>query len=140
MNIATHTEQEAKQKLCPKMMVQDECRGSRCMAWQWAAFERLACGTGLLPHHAESAFEGYRENDEHEMPNLDAANFYQPLGEGWQFRAFEVGDDGWEAHWERDADSERKGYCSMLPHPLAVMEILKAVVTAIDNSTKQGRE
>ena len=33
MSIATHTEQTAKQKLCPKMMVQDECKGSHCMAW-----------------------------------------------------------------------------------------------------------
>ena len=131
MSIATHTEQEAKQKLCPKMMVQDECKGSHCMAWQWAAPEKLSCSTGLLPRYAESAFEGYREDDEHELPDFDVANFYQPIGDGWQFNTFDSGEDGWEAMWERDADPERKGHCAALQHPMAVVDKLEEIITTI---------
>ena len=131
MSIATHTEQEAKQKLCPKMMVQDECKGSHCMAWQWAAPEKLSCSTVLLRRYAESAFDGYRDGYAHEMPDLDPANFYQPTGEGWRFRSFEAGDEGWEAMWERDTDPERKGYCAALQHPMAVVDKLEEIITTI---------
>ncbi|MBJ6609238.1 MAG: hypothetical protein JG718_02680 [Candidatus Thiothrix moscowensis] len=128
MSIATHTEQEAKQKLCPKMMVQDECKGSHCMAWQWAVPEKLSCSTVLLRRYAESAFDGYRDGYAHEMPDLDPANFYQPTGEGWRFHTFEAGDEGWEAIWERDTDPERKGYCAALQHPMAVVNKLEEII------------
>jgi hypothetical protein len=129
-NITTHTETQARRKHCHRT---GACIASDCMAWQWTTADHLTCSTGLLPRYAESAFEGYGkdEEDEPEMPDLDAANFYQPIGDGWQFRTFEAGDDGWEAHWERDADPERKGYCAALQHPLAVMAKLEEIITAI---------
>ncbi|MDX9989546.1 hypothetical protein [Thiothrix unzii] len=131
MKMNTHTEQTAKQKLCPKMMMQDECKGSHCMAWQWTAAKNLSCSTGLLRRYTESAFDGYRDDYAHEMPDLNPANFYQPTGEGWRFHNFEAGDEGWEAMWERDTDPERKGYCAALQHPMAIVDKL-------EDLTKQG--
>jgi hypothetical protein len=127
-NITTHTETQARRKHCHRS---GACIASDCMAWQWAKSARLSCSTSLLRSYTESAFEGYQGNVDPEMPDLDAANFYQPIGDGWQFNTFEAGDDGWEAHWERDTDPERQGYCAALQHPLAVVAKLEEITTTI---------
>jgi hypothetical protein len=134
--ITTHTEKAALHKSCYR---QGACIASQCMAWSWIQAGRFTCNTGLLlPRYAESAFEGYLGNDDPEMPDLDAANFYQPIGDGWQFNTFEAGDDGWEAHWERDTDPERQGYCAALQHPLAVVGKLEEIITTIYEASNGG--
>jgi hypothetical protein len=133
VKITTLTEAAAGQKLChlTQQPHQGNCCGSQCMAWQWGQAGRFTCSTKLLPRYAESAFEGYREDEVHELPDFETANFYQPIGDGWQFNTFDAGEDGWEAHWERDTDPEREGYCAALNHPMAVVAKLDEISTAI---------
>lgn len=126
--IATYTVLQARHKQCHR---DGACIAGDCMAWQWARSARLSCSTGLLPRYAESAFEGYQGNGDPEMPDLNAANFYQPVGDGWRFSTFEAGDDGWEAHWERDTDPEQQGYCAALQHPMAMSQKLDGILSAL---------
>ena len=126
--LTTHTQAEAKQRKCHRMMVQDKCIGCQCMAWQWADRPRLTTCTGLLPEHQHLQFSGF--GDEEETPHLEEAFFTKPDG-AWRFNDVSPDEDGWMAHWERDSDPDREGYCATLNHPLLLQGQLEDAVQAL---------
>lgn len=122
--ITTCTELEAKQKKCPRIMVQDNCIGCQCMAWQWikpANLQKTTC----IPL-------GFGVEEPAEKPTKE--NLRKPDGEGWRLDAdeppyFSEDDDGscWVIYWERSTDPEREGYCADLNHPLALQVELENI-------------
>lgn len=103
------TEAQAKTMQCP-MRRNRACIGSNCMAWRWAAKDRLTIYIAPI-----------------EMPpKLNNEDFKKPHGANWKLHdvSYDHNRGKWIAEWRRDTDPERTGKCGLVQDDMKFIEYL----------------